>query len=37
MPKMIVTTVLSLAVLTASILFRPTVMCEPPITLPVIN
>lgn len=37
MTKMIVTTVLSLAVMTASILFRPSVMCEPPITMPVIN
>lgn len=37
MPKLIITTILSLTMLTASIMLRPAVMCEPPITLPVIN
>lgn len=37
MPKLIITTVLYLAMLTASIMVRPTVMCEPPLTLPAIE
>ncbi len=37
MPKLIISTVLSLAVLTASIMVRPPAMCEPPLTLPALN
>lgn len=35
MPRLILSTALALGILAASILARPTVMCEPPLTLPV--